>query len=158
MRFFDDNYEVVNSGCNCCFSCIKRHEWEGCDDCSHVISEFFPSVVSTKIKKSVGNKLKNGLTDLFDALNTTSIMVESALEVDVSSFIKDFIYMADEIKSETDIIELWSIDLSLASEVYSIFKEIVGCDVEDGCTNIVVDSESEDEFDYDLSDSSSNCD
>ena len=159
MHFFEDRYESTGSECNCCYSCIKRHASDGCKDCSQLISSFFPPVVSNKMRMSVANELKRGLNELFNAMNVTNLLVESALEVSVTSFIKDFMCMADEVKSEFDIVDLWNIDYNVASAVYNLFTEILGCDLDDSSTvsidGIMSDSE---EQDYELSDSSSNCD
>ena len=131
MRLFDETYSSEgNDACSCCYVCIRRHSENGCIHCSELLSTFFTSRPQ-KLKKSVASDVKEALTDFFNDLGLKSLLVEGELEIPIVGFIKDFMRMCDEVQSERDIVELWHIDMHIASEVYQLFKEVVEGIIED---------------------------
>ena len=131
LRFFDDAYSSEGSKCDCCYSCIKRHSNDGCQECYQLIHTYFPTISKSRIKKSVASQLKEALKELFEALGVVTLLIENELDINVDDFIRDFIRMCDEIKSDTDIVNLWHVDSLVASDVYKLFIEILHDDGDD---------------------------
>ena len=80
---------------------------------------------NAKIIKSVGLCLNEGVKELFTAMGIDVLFVENEFQIPVSSFVKDFLKMLDEIKKEQDIIDLWHIDPEVASSLFQLFSEVV---------------------------------
>ena len=53
------------------------------------------------------------------------LLVESDLEVKTQNFIKDFIKMCDEVKTEQSIVDMWHIDPLVAEKLFLLFKEVI---------------------------------
>ena len=67
---------------------------------------FLPDIGEHKVSKSVSSDLKESLTDLFIAMKIDTIMVEDDLAVPVKNFIKDFVKVIDEVRTEQDIVSV----------------------------------------------------
>ena len=143
MRFFDASYIVDGPSCTCCYTCIRRHRDEGCPSCSLFMTTYFSSSCTKKIRKSAAAELKTAIEKLFEALGIDNLLVENNLEIPVPSFIKDFIYMCDEIHSELDIVDFWHIDLSIALKVYQKYLDFLVSN--DYCERTDGESEASDE-------------
>lgn len=63
--------------------------------------------------------------ELFTALNMETLLVENELKVSSKNFIKDFIKMSDEIKTEQDIVDMWHINPAVAHPIFLLFTEVV---------------------------------
>ena len=124
LRLFDENYTSEAPKCSCCYSCMKQHSNSGCQLCSSFLDKFFPPI-SSKRKKSVASELREALDELFSALGAELLLLEDEVEISSKSFIKDFIKMSDEVKSENDIVEIWHIDRAIASSVFEVFEEVL---------------------------------
>ena len=77
------------------------------------------------MSKSVASGIKGALVELFEALNMETISVEKDLKVNTRGFIKDFIKVIDEIKTEEDIVSIWHIDPVVAARVFSLLKDVL---------------------------------
>ena len=149
MKMFGE--EAAESGilpCLCCYSCVLNHiEAKGCQECSMIMGKFFPSGPMGKITRSVKSELKDALTELFEAMDITSIKVERNMDLDCESFVGDVVRVIDEITRSEDIVKLWHIDLDLSAKVFAVIEEVIFGD-EDCEEDIdVSDTESEDEQD-----------
>ena len=95
--------------CQCCYVCIKLHSKDfACSSCTHFLNSYFPVRSALKLSKSVSSELKGALLDLFSVMSINELKVESNLSLGVLSFIGDFIKVVDEIKTDTDIVNNYS--------------------------------------------------
>ena len=85
---------------------------------------YHPTAIK-KMSKSVASGIKGALVELFEALNMETISVEKDLKVNTRGFIKDFIKVIDEIKTEEDIVSIWHIDPVVAAKVFSLLKDVL---------------------------------
>ena len=53
------------------------------------------------------------------------VVIEDELEVTTESFIKDFVKVLDEVRSENDLVEMWHLNPSVAHKVFMLFQEVV---------------------------------
>ena len=60
-----------------------------------------------------------------------TLSVENELKVTTKNFIKDFLKMSAEIKTEEDIVNIWHVEPSVAKMVFQLFSEIVFGDLDD---------------------------
>ena len=139
MKLFDENFVSQASKCSCCFSCIQQHGLNGCDRCSDLIEKYFHHDKKVKVTKSMAVELKLAIEELLAARGLDTLLIEGELDVTIPSFAKDFVKCIDEIEGHNDIVEMWHIDPSLASELFLLFKEIVYGDP-------VIDSDEEEEY------------
>ena len=70
-------------------------------------------------------ELQKGLKALFEAMQMDNLLVETSLELPILSFIQDFIFLCDEIRSEMDIVNYWHVDISIATEIFHLFMEVL---------------------------------
>ena len=156
---FDAKAHVNYDRCNCCFNCIKLHSKDGCTKCSNFLIQFFPVKSNLKRKKSVYTELKNALHELFQVLNISSLRVESELNLECKSFVKDFLRVVDEIRCCDDIVKFWHIDADVAARVYSVLECVISSEFCVASTEYESEkessSESEKEISSDLSSASS---
>ena len=143
MKLFDDNFIPEGPKCSCCYSCMKQHSLDGCDHCFGFLAKFFPQKPKVRVSKSVGAELKESIVDLFTAMRMDCVLIENDLKVTLSSFAKDFIKMADEIKSKDDIVSLWHIDPLVARKLFDLFNEVVFGVVDTSDVSDVSDSDSD---------------
>ena len=153
LKLFDDRCESILVKCHCCFCCIRKHSEDGCRSCIEFLNNFFPPISKLKLRNSVSSELKAALRELFTAMEVSSIKVEEKLDLNVASFIVDFVRVLDEIREPNDIVKLWHVSYETAKKIFSIFNAVTNTQFdEDPCD---FDSESsKDEFD----DSSSEAD
>ena len=111
--------------CNCCYSCIKLHSENGCNECISFIKTFFPFPHTLRISRSVEKELEAALTELFLVLGLSVVKVENDLEIQTSNFIGDIKKVIDEIKDHLDIVRLWHISDDLAENVFSVINEVL---------------------------------
>ena len=104
---------------------MRQHSASGCVQCDTFLTKFFPKDSYLKLKKPVVTELREALEELFDALGTESLLLENEVEISSDSFIKDFIKMSDEVKSEKDIVEIWHLNPIVASDVFMVFEEVL---------------------------------
>ena len=129
---YDKDFSPDIVSCKCCYMCIKRHANEGCLDCSAFLTKYLPVLPISKFNKSVMSELKSALTELFVAMECSSIKVEEELEISCPSFVKDVIKIVDEIKSAADIEKVWHINREVALNVFSVIQEVLyGNDIGD---------------------------
>ena len=96
------------------------------------LETFVTNKPQPKVRRSVASSLKDAFKELFEALNMDTVLVEGKLEVTTKDFIKDFITMCDEVKSDRDIVITWHVDPILAKTLFSLFSEVVfGSDCDD---------------------------
>ena len=86
---------------------------------------FLPDIGEHKVSKSVSSDLKESLTDLFIAMKIDTIMVEDDLAVPVKNFIKDFVKVIDEVRTEQDIVSMWHIDPTVAKKVFMLLNDVI---------------------------------
>ena len=109
------------------------------------------------MKKSIASSLKEAFEELFEDLNVDTVLVEGELEVTTKEFVKDFIYMCDEVKSAKDIVETWHVEHILAETLFSLFSEVIFGSA--SCDYIDTDFDSELEYcDSDFLDQSTDSD
>ena len=149
LRLFDENYKSEVPECSCCYSCVKRHSVKGCETCSNLLDKYFPPNCNPKLKKSVISELKEAMGELFAALGADTLLVEGELEVTAKNFVKDFLKMSDEVNTESDIIEMWHIDKTVAHKIFMLFNEVVFGDLYDSDDDSDTASESEIDLDED---------
>ena len=126
MRFFDDSFTSEAEKCLCCYSCIKQHSGDGCSKCSDFIDRFFTQKnAKLKVSKTLAAELIEALEELFTALRMEVVVIEDELEVTTESFIKDFVKVLDEVRSENDLVEMWHLNPSVAHKVFMLFQEVV---------------------------------
>ena len=100
------------------------------------------------MRKSVASSLIEAFTELFEALNLDTVLVEGKLEVSTRDFIKDLVKMCDEVKSEKDIVNMWHIDQALAQTLFSLFSEVVfGTELDDVLEEYVEENYDSDDLD-----------
>ena len=125
LRLFDESYRSEDPTCSCCYSCMKQHSDHGCEKCYDFLETFFSQKSKVKVTKSVAATLKEAMEELFTALNMENLLVENELKVFSKDFIKDFIKMSDEIRTEQDIVDMWHIDPAVAHPVFLLFTEVL---------------------------------
>ena len=125
LKLFDENYKSEAPKCTCCYYCMKQHSDNGCEKCGEFLETFFTQKSKLKISKSVAADLKEALEELFTALRMDTLLVENELNVLTTSFIKDFIKMIDEIRSEQDIVSMWHIDPIVAQKVFLLLNDVI---------------------------------
>ena len=126
---------------------MRQHRDSGCKECDEFLESFFPQKSKLKITKSVAADLKEALEELFTALKMDYLLVESELEVKTQNFIKDFIKMCDEVKTEQSIVDMWHIDPLVAEKLFMLFNEVIfgefenslECDDEDDSSSLYSD-------------------
>ena len=121
---FDKDFIFELDSCKCCYSCIVSHSDRGCQECFLFLEKFFPPT-STKVTKSVKSELKAALGELFEAMEISKVQVESQLEVDCSSLVKDLVKVIDEIKTPGDIVRFWHVDKELSCKMFSVIQDVV---------------------------------
>ena len=104
---------------------MKQHSTNGCEKCDTFLNKFFPADSYLKVRKSVVSELREALEELFGALRTEFLLLENEVEISSRSFIKDFIKMSDEVRSEKDIIEIWHVDPTTAFNIFMVFEEVL---------------------------------
>ena len=146
-KLFDENFQSKSLKCTCCYSCIVKHNRDdGCGNCESFLDTFFPEKSHHKIARSVASSLKEAMEELFIAMGIDFLLVENELQISVSSFIKDFLKMSDEIRREQDIVDMWHLEPTVAHSVFQLFSEVLfgGLDLEITTENIESeDSESD---------------
>ena len=95
------------------------------------------------------SELKEAMGELFAAMGADTLLVEDELEVTTKNFVKDFLKMSDEVKTENDIIEIWHIDKTVAHQIFMLFNEVVFGDLCDSDDDSDTASESEVDLDDD---------
>ena len=131
-KMFDENFRSDIVQCHCCYSCIRRHASDGCEECIVFIKTFFKNTSTKRRSKPVMKQLKDKLHGFFKAIRIDSVIFEGAHSVSVHSFVKDFLTMTDEITSADDIANLWHIESGIACKVYSVYSEVMhGTEVEE---------------------------
>ena len=125
MQHFGRDISLTLVKCVCCFSCIRSHSDEGCDQCILFLKTFFPTTHSFKLSKPVARELKSALKDLFMAMEISEIRVENELEIDCCSFIGDLLKVLDEINQPADIVRFWHISEELAIKIFSIVYAVL---------------------------------
>ena len=148
-KLFDENFHSKSLKCTCCYSCIVKHKNEGCGNCGAFLATFFTEKPHNKFARSVGLSLKEAMEELFTAIGTDVLLVENKFPIPVSSFVRDFLKMSDEIRREQDIVDMWHLDPAIAHSLFQLFSEVVfgGLDLENTSENIEsVDSDSESDF------------
>ena len=153
MKLFDDTFVSEAPKCVCCYSCMNQHRLNGCDRCSTFLAKFFPLNQKVKVTKSVGAELKESIVELFGAMGMDSVLIENELKVTISSFAKDFLKMADELKTKEDIVELWHIDPIVAEKLFNLFNEVVFGVLDDAYNDNREESDSESDVIDESSDS-----
>ena len=91
--------------------------------------------------------------ELFGAMGMDSVLIENELKVTISSFAKDFLKMADELKTKEDIVELWHIDPIVAEKLFNLFNEVVFGVLDDAYNDNREESDSESDVIDESSDS-----
>ena len=127
---------------------MLKHSECGCEKCLTFLTTFVTHNTKSKIRKSVASSLIEAFTELFEALNLDTVLVEGKLEVSTRDFIKDLVKMCDEVKSEKDIVNMWHIDQALAQTLFSLFSEVVfGTELDDVLEEYVEENYDSDDLD-----------
>ena len=75
--------------------------------------------------RSVARELSLAIKELFQGLGISKIKVESRLEMSVQNFTSDLIKCFDEVTDPSDIVKLWHVSDSLATDLYSVCEEVM---------------------------------
>ena len=123
IKYFDENFITNVPKCVCCYSCIQFHSNDGCRKCLDFLSFYFPQKTTSKVNKSVRGKLSEAVHALFVALNTQLVILDGNMEVTTASFVKDFITNIDEVRNETDIINIWQVEKKISKKLFSLLVD-----------------------------------
>ena len=125
FKLFDPNFVPTLQPCECCYSCIQRDATNGCSKCINFLELYLPKRTPKFSSRSVARELSLALKELFQGLGIGKIEVESRLEMSVENFTSDLIKCFDEVTEPSDIVKLWHVSDSLATDLYSVCQEVM---------------------------------
>ena len=125
FKFFDPNFLPTLAPCECCYSCICRDATQGCSKCIEFLGLYLPKRNPKFSSRSVARELSLAIKELFQGLGISKIKVESRLEMSVQNFTSDLIKCFDEVTDPSDIVKLWHVSDSLATDLYSVCQEVM---------------------------------
>ena len=129
---------------------------DGCLDCQSFLETYMPATGGKK-SKSVRKLLFEALEELFTAMGIDRLMIDDQYPVSTASFISDFVKLIDEVNSSTDLVKIWHIDHNIASQIYTLFTEVISSASVDTDNLEVVSIENIDIIDEDMYSYSSSC-
>ena len=124
-QYFDTDFHMDITPCQCCYSCISMDAKNGCRSCVTFLETYLPQKVSKAKCSSLKKGLKAALLELFEGLGISTIEVETRLSLDVDNFTSDFIKIYDEIDCPSAIQSLWHIPEELANDLFEVSSEFL---------------------------------
>ena len=127
----NSDFNANTKACECCYSCISNHAAVGCGKCALFLETYIPVRNQHAYSKSIRKGLKFALTELFEALNITSIEIETRLTLTVQNFTDDFIKVYDEIAGPVDIQSMWHVPQELAMDIYAVCIDFLNSELDE---------------------------
>ena len=167
MNHFKCNVPDTLKKCDCCYSCMENHSYEGCKQCSDFLSQYFPMRKEKTFNKSVQKELDTALCALFGALRLSNVKVENNLTLAADNLSQDIKRAIDEIHSPQDIVDFWHIPMKVAQSIFMVIQEVVFTEsdlsadkeIESGDDDSCTESEhSPDATDDEFDETDTNCD